>query len=651
MQRGGGGGNININMSGEDASAMGMNTGGRNSGINTAWGTGLNYNNIIGTKLDLQSNYFYNHYNPKQESHVQRQYFLPDSSYYYNQDAITNNASNNHRLNLNLLYQLDSSSSIRITPSLSFQQTDNTGRTNYQTLTEDKMKANEGFSNTGSSSNGYNFRNEIIWRKKFARRGRTLSFFLQTSLNNSNGDGSLLSMNSFYNQSGNLYRKDTLNQQYDTRNSLKGYTARAVYTEPLWKRSLMEFSISNSNTSSISRKTTHDFNKSNGKYDQFNNILSNDFENTYSYLNAGFRVRTQKKKYSYALGATWQQANLEGKIISGIKDSVISKTFQNILPSARFQYNFTRYKSLIFTYSTNSTQPTMSQLQPVPDNSMPLFIRQGNPDLKQEFTHSAQLNLQMISPYKNKNLFFSLRGSTTKNKIVNYDSVNLQTGVRQTKPVNVSGVYDISTNINYNLPVRFLKGSIEIGTNGGINRGKQLINTSGGVIATNTINTLSAGPEVRLDMNPTDKLNVSLGTGVNYNKTKYSLQKALNTDYLSQEYSASLDWEMPKRFFFSTDFTYTVNSQRAAGFNLKVPIWNASLSKQVLKFNRGEIKLSARDLLNQNIGISRNTSNNYIEDSRVLTLRRFFLLSFTYSLSKTGLNSSGGGGNMQIRMR
>lgn len=71
----------------------------------------------------------------------------------------------------------------------------------------------------------------------------------------------------------------------------------------------------------------------------------------------------------------------------------------------------------------------------------------------------------------------------------------------------------------------------------------------------------------------------------------------------------------------------------------------------MLKFNRGELKLSARDLLNQNIGISRNTNNNYIEDSRYLTLKRFFLLSFTYSLSKTGLNNAGQGGGMKIIMR
>ena len=73
-----------------------------------------------------------------------------------------------------------------------------------------------------------------------------------------------------------------------------------------------------------------------------------------------------------------------------------------------------------------------------------------------------------------------------------------------------------------------------------------------------------------------------------------------------------------RKAFFSTDFDYTINSQRAAGYNVKVPLWNASPEQPVLKFNRGELKFSARDLLNKNVGISRNTNNNYIEDSRVL---------------------------------
>lgn len=644
MQRSGGG-NININMSGEEAAAMGVNAGGRNNGINTAWGGGLNYNNIIGSKLDFQSNYFYNRFNPNQESHIQRQYFLPDSSYFYDQNSFSDNLSNNHRFNLNTLYQIDSMNSIRITPSFSYQKLNNRSQTDYQTLSQERQLTNEGFSNTTSASEGYNFRNEISWRKKFARRGRTFSLSLQTSLNESEGEGSLSSINNFFTSTGSLLKRDTLNQQSTTTADLRGYNARAVYTEPVWKKSLLEFSVSRSNTRSTSEKITYDYNRQNGKYDQQNNQLSNDFENTYGFTNAGIRMRTQKKKFNYAIGLNWQQSELEGKITTGIKDSVISKTFRNLLPNARFQYNFTRFKSFNLSYATNTNQPSMTQLQPVPDNSNSLNIREGNPDLKQEYNHTIQSHLNLVSPYKNKNLFFFLTLQATQNKIVNYDTIN-QLGIKRTKPVNVNGVYNINSNISYSRPVRFLKGTMEISSNTGLFNTKQFINT-----VQNNIRTFSIGPEIRLDMNPTDKLNVSVSAGMNYNKTNYSLQAALNTNYLSQEYTASADWEMPKGFFFSTDFNYLINSQRAAGFNTKVPLWNASISKQVLKFNRGELKFSARDLLNKNVGINRNTNNNYIEDSRVLTLRQFFLLSFTYSLSKTGLNNAGGGGGMRIITR
>jgi hypothetical protein len=131
-----------------------------------------------------------------------------------------------------------------------------------------------------------------------------------------------------------------------------------------------------------------------------------------------------KRNMNYSFGSSWQQAGLEGKIKNGIKDSVITKQFNNLLPNARFQYNFSKFKNLSINYSTTTNQPTVSQLQPVPDNSNPLNIRLGNPDLKQEYSHNIQGGLQMVSPYKNKNMFAFFRMQTTQNKIVNYDEVD-----------------------------------------------------------------------------------------------------------------------------------------------------------------------------------------------------------------------------------
>jgi hypothetical protein len=631
-----GGGNINLNLSDKDAAAMGIG-GNRNSGITTAWGGGLNYNNIIGTKTDLQTNYFYNRYNPNSDSHIQRQYFLPDSTYFYNQHSLTNNLNNNHRLNLNALYQIDSMNSIRITPSLTYQKTNNHSEDEYQTLSQNKTITNEGFSNNSLNNEGYNFKNDITYRRKINKRGRTLSLLLQTSFNKSDGDGSLASINSFYNPAGSLLKKDTINQLSKINADLMGYTGKIIYTEPFLKRSLLEFSVSKSYSKNSAEKITYDYNKQNGKHDQLNNLLSNDFANIYSYTNAGIRMRTKKRKYSYSFGAAWQQASMEGKLSMTAKDTVIRKTFQNLLPNARFQYNFSRFKSFSFSYAASTAQPDISQLQPVPDNSNSLNIKVGNPYLKQEYSHAIQANLNLVSPYKNKNLFLFLNAQETQNKIVNSDSIDGR-GIKTTKPVNVNGVYNVNGNISYSIPLRHLKSSLELSSRVNYFKGKQFINDIG-----NNIRTLSVGPELRLDMNPNNKINITLAAAFTCYRTKYSLQDALNTKYFQQEYSSSADLELPKRFFLSTDFSYTINSHRAAGFNSKVPLWNAAISKQILHYNRGEIKLSAIDILNQNIGINRSSNQNYIEDSKVSTLRRFFMLSFTYSLTKTGLNNAAGG--------
>jgi hypothetical protein len=77
-------------------------------------------------------------------------------------------------------------------------------------------------------------------------------------------------------------------------------------------------------------------------------------------------------------------------------------------------------------------------------------------------------------------------------------------------------------------------------------------------------------------------------------------------------------------------------------------LWNGYISKQFLKFNRGELKLSVYDLLNQNVGVSRTTNQNYIEDKRIINLQRFFMLSFTYSLSKNGLGAGAEKGGLRI---
>jgi len=631
----GGNGNININIIGDNPNT-GV-PGGNNSGIRTIWGGGLNYNNIIGDKVDFTSNYFYNHYNPEKITELQRQYILPDSTYYYQQSSLSDNSNNSHRINLGFDYIIDSFHSLKISPSLGFQETNNNTFSSYDQFGADGAQSNNGYSNNRTDGTAYNFRNDLLFRKKFKRRGRSFSISLQTTLNNSDGGGTFKSLNEFFTRGGTPGATDSINQRFTNEADLRGYNARVVYTEPILKRSLIEFSLGNSHSRNTAQKITYDYDRSTGTYEQLNDLLTNNFENTYGYIQAGIRLRTQKKKYNYAFGANWQKATLEGKIVGDVKDSLIRKSFNNILPMARFQYNFSRSRNFALNYRSFTSQPSVSQLQPVPDISDPLNIKEGNPDLKQEFIHNLQVSYMAVNPFRNKNVFAFFNLNRTDNKIVNSDTL-YSSGIKVTRPVNVDGVYNLNGDINLGLPVRLLKGTLRIGSNLNYYKGMQFIN---GIA--NTIKTFGAGPTLGLDMSPTDKVDVSLTAGVNYNNTRYSVEPSLNTNYLSQLYEADFNWHFGRGFYFSTDFSYSINNQLSPGFNAHVSLWGASLGKLMLKYNRGELKLRVNDILNQNIGINRTTNQNYIEDSKVNTLRRYTILTFTYSLTKTGLGSEGGG--------
>jgi hypothetical protein len=636
-----GGGNINLTIS-EDDPLAGL-LGGTNTGINTTWGGGVNFNDIIGSKTDFQGNYFYSRYNPYRKSIVQRQYFTPANLYH--QNSYSDNLNNSHRLNFNADYQIDSFHSIKISPNFTHQQTRNFAASGYNTVAFDGSQINDGNSTNLANTEGNTLSTNILFRKKFHRKGRTFSINLLSNLNDSKGNGLLQSLTNFYNNTGALTGTDSINQQNTNIADLRGFNARVVYTEPVFKKSLLEFSIGTSHTKNSSSRTTYDYNHMNGKFDLVNSLLTNNYENTYRYNTGGIRFRRQSKIYNFSVGATLQEAQIEGTVTSGIKDSSLTKSFTNVLPSARFQYNFSRFKNIMLNYSANTNQPTISQLQPLPDNSNPLYIKQGNPNLKQELTQNLRLNASWVDPFRNRNFFLFLTFSETKNKIVNSDKIN-NLGIDSVMPVNVNGVYNFNGNINYGFPVHFIKGFVDISSNVTGYHGKQFVNG-----LANTINTITVGPEIRIDMNPSEKLNMSFGAAITYSNTRYTIQSARNSKYLTQVYSSEMGWQLPAGIFLSSDLNYRINNQFTDQFNSRVPLWNAAISKQMLHFNRGELKFSVNDILDRNIGISRNANQNYVEDTKVNGLQRFFMITFTYNLTKTGLNNTSSGGGIRVISR
>lgn len=634
MRNGGGGIRIITNDNGSGGNGLPVTGLGQNQqGVATTTAGGVNYNNLWNKgKTDLSANYTASniHLNTNQQSYMQN--LLTGNTY---NKADSSNAINNatqHRFNVVLDQKADSSFSFKLTPSLTMQHSNKKQEENYVSETPGKALLNDGFSNTTSTADAVNFSTGALLRKRLRKKGRTISGDFNIAYNHSQLKGTQLSHNKFYNNGNSI---DSNINQYNTRDAItRSVGGNITYTEPVGKRSLFAFNGFYNINSGESNKQTYNYNSGSGKHDKFDSALSNSFHSNYTYTGGGVTFRSNQKKLNLSAGASLQAATLNA--INNTYSNNIRQSFTDVLPNALLEYKFSQTKNLRLEYNTSTIQPSVAQLQPVQDVSDPLNITTGNPALKRAYNQTLSLNFMSANMARRRNFFAFLNYSNTANAIVQSDAVTPY-GTRISTPVNADGVHSIFGNAAYGFGLKKLHSRIELGTSFSSNKNIAFVNGQRNVVTSANI-----GPNVSYHFSKDDKIDIDVTAAFSFNNAKYSLQPALNTNYMRQNYGIDLTNYLPWNITLHNEFNYIINNGRTGGYNTSVPLWNASLAKAFLKNSRGEVKLSVADLLNQNTGISRTSNLGYILDQKYNVLRRYFLLSFTYSINKAGLNAKGG---------
>ena len=637
---GGGGGMQMISVRGGGGGGMTSMLGGGSgtTGIIKSLSAGLNYTDQWGSKVKMTGSYFFSNSNTNQEQNlVRRSTFENDSVVSLNRQSYSNNINQNHRFNVRLEYQIDSSNSILYTPSVTVQHSENmsqdtsftrsaVGTQEFLSITNRAYNANE--------RNGLNWNNNLLFRHKFGKTGRTLTLGWTNTFGNSRSNGNTISQNVFYEKDATVYNNLSQNQQYNQQTKTNNNVLSTSYTEPFGLNKLLELNYAFTRNQSNSDKETYDYNTASGKYENLNLLLTNDFENSFIAHRVGANFRVQHKKYNYQFGLGVQNSTLESRswLASTGKDTLSTASYTNFFPTANFNFTPVRSKNLRFSYNGRTNQPTITQLQNVLDVSDPLNQRIGNPNLKQEFSHNLNLNYNTFNILTFRFLAANLTFSTTDNKIVNsIDSV--RRGIQLIRPENVDGYYRASSFLTLGIPFKNpkLKGSsLNFTNNMAYMKDVSLLYKQ-----RNESKTLTVGQGVAVNFNK-DKFDVGLRANLSYTDVRYSVNKSLNEDYITQTYATDLSYTFLKSLIVSTDFDLLINTGRAAGFNQNIPLWNASISKPVFKKKNAEIKISVNDILNQNQSILRTTGDNYIQDTRSMVLRRYVMVGLLFNLNKMG---------------
>jgi len=632
-----GGGGITINFSGGDGG-----TDANSRGIAETYSLGGNYSNLLNDKkMDFNANANGSDVSRYNTSNSFTQNLIPGNNFNRTSNSVSDSRNQQQRFNATIDNKVSETFSYKFTPSVSVQHNTSNSESSTSTFLPDGTPTNGTLTKASSVSDATNIANTLLLRKRFAKKGRTISSTITQGYNESLANGSQFTDQLFYNF-GVLTKDSILDQQNKRKNLSQSYSANIVYTEPISKKSLLEFNVYlNKNNSSTSRKV-FDRNLGNNQYDLLNNRLTNEFSSEYTYAGGGMNYRLNQKKYNFSTGFSLQDAMLNG--INTSVNTKIKQEFKDVLPSATFQYNFSQTQNFNFNYRTSTNQPSLTQLQPVLDQSNINNQVIGNPNLKRTYNHNINLRFFSTKILAQRNFFALLNAQVANNSIVNYDSI-LPTRQTLSKPVNVNGVYRINGSVNYGFGVKKLYSRFNFGLNGGYNNNVNYVN---GTLNTTIIK--SIGPSFNYTYSLDEIMDLNISARHNYNITNNQVNKALNTNYVSRIYTADLTNYLPWGFVLNQSMNYTINEGRAPGFNTAVTIWNASLSKFFLKNKRAELKLSAFDLLNKNIGISRNVTQNQIVDQSYNVINQYFLIGFTYSLQKSGLGSGGGPRVMTMRM-
>ena len=618
---------------------------GGNNGINTSQALGVNFNVGKGEIFRVGGDVMYSHTDRRSIQSANNKYSWQNDSISF-QDSWSNKRDRGHnvRADFRVEWRPDSFNTIDFRPTFSYNL--NRSASIDSALTSgsiNRIPVNNTFNDVTSRGNSFEYGARLIYNHNFRNRpGRSFSVNLEYKHSNVREHSDSYSRNLFYmfNDSIDVYDQYEFNHTWSDQAQ-----ARLSWTEPLGdpkKGNFLTFSYRAQYRWNNTDKMVYDhpidydhldiFGYPLVDYSQeiYSDSLSNRFRNDYfnQDIRVGYKHVSATHNLDVGLSLVPQMSRSENLITDA--KSIPTRWVWNYAPFLRYRYKLGKTRSIMLNYMGRSSQPTMTQLQPVADISNPLNIVIGNPSLDPTFSHNVRLRFQDFNSASQRSIMVMGDFQVAQNSIVSKATYDQLTGGRTTTYVNVNGVWNGRLMAMMSQPLRNKAWQLSAHVFTMLN---QTINFADGSRNRNFTYSVNFMPSIAFRP---DNLELEL-------RPRYSVQNTTNTfsrdnNQTIQNFGGSFSayYYTPIGVILNSELTYTGTKGDAAGYDKNEWMWNASISYQLLRDKSLTLSVKAYDLLQQKSNVSRTISGNCTSDILYNDLTRYFMFTVSYRFNTFG---------------
>ena len=552
------------------------------------------------------------------------------------------------------------------------------GAVNYlrQTFAADSLLVNSRDNASLSYSDNNRLGADLTITRKFGNQGRNIS--LRLSGNYTDGNSRSLSL-----QDVNLYQTtmamydSTYSEYFRNRYNLTptknyDYSARLSYSEPIARQTYLQFSYNFQYRYTKSDRTTYDFSEwptrhvAQGEhfsvddftmdyrqwdpnlallqqYAPLDYYLDDSLSRFSEYKNfihtAEVMLRVVRKAFNFNVGLQVipQTSKFTYRYL-GVDYGTTTRTVMNWSPTANFRWKKSNRSQLRFTYRGSTSQPSMSDLLEIRDDSDPLNVTVGNKGLKPSFTQDFNLRYNDYFERHQQFLFANLRFSTTSNATTSKVYYDPLTGGRTSTRDNING--------NWNTRGEFMFNTA-LDTLGTFN-----LNTRTSASYTHSVSYLDVNRDGNILKNAVNETNLNQRLGASYRNDNFEFELNGNVGYTfgrnklqaqgnQDTWNFSYGFNTTYQFDFGLQLTTNLNMQSRRGYtdasmNTNELIWNAQVAQSFLRGKPLSVRLEFYDLLHQQSSFSRTLSAMQRSDTEYNAINSYVMLRVNYRLNLFG---------------